>query len=515
MGLLDNPIFKHIISIGYEFETHDISKLSMTDDSFVVSNISMQGLKDRVESKKAVQLDTHSYLIDERNEYIDDPDMDGDQVNKDIMMHTTVDFGEDNFDSTLLPHCRNLPDKNKMYAFKLSRKTYPIHFTGNLKDLSLFPCSNFSGVEWIVTYYKPPSSASIILNTYADACSRITNQLDECEKKTGSFLIKHTKELVGYKYRHIYHKPNSNLYFLQINDALNSPVRRNNFTTNEITIVPQMTFCVNAVHAMQVMKEMISIRPKVETPMTQTLTKLKDEFILVYDCSTLLFPMAKTNKVLKAICLLGLILYKIVVYVNRFSVGVIKEDDYFKDDLTFSVRHSNIVLYNRLKQLLKELKLTIKEVLNLDVIERLYDKPLPVKTLTAVDKFGDPTVSFLSYFDYLEQNNTDWFDDKEIVQFSAMYKFEKDNLMIEHREFGPTIATMMIDRNIPVKSYAPKVSMLKQFNSSLISEKHVIDRTNKIFNSKSSRYTKKCKPGQLRNEKFVCTKKLKLVSKVE
>jgi len=76
-----STIFKHIISIGYEFETHDIAKISMSQDDMVNSNLSMQGLKYRIASKDAVKLDNHSYSVYDHNEYIDDPDMDGDAYN--------------------------------------------------------------------------------------------------------------------------------------------------------------------------------------------------------------------------------------------------------------------------------------------------------------------------------------------------------------------------------------------------------------------------------------------------
>jgi hypothetical protein len=212
---MQHNIFKKIISIGYEFETHDIAKLTITNDGFVVSDIDMQTL---------------NILEDnEIEEHFNDPDMDGDTVNNDILMHTTVDFAANDFDTALLPKCQPLDtNKNDMYTLKIKRNTYPIRFGEKL--LNEGKCSNFSGVEWIVTYYNPPSSSSIVLSTFTDACLRITSQLDECVKYTGSFKIKQTKELVGYKYRHIYNKPNTSLYFLQRNDGLYSSVERNYFT---------------------------------------------------------------------------------------------------------------------------------------------------------------------------------------------------------------------------------------------------------------------------------------------
>ena len=506
-----STIFKHIISIGYEFETHDIAKISMSQDDMVNSNLSMQGLKYRIASKDAVKLDNHSYSVYDHNEYIDDPDMDGDVPNNDIMMHTTVDFSPANFDSQLAPICKDSTEKNSLYAFKLGKQTYPITFPGDLGDVKEFPCSNFSGVEWIVTYYKPPSSPQIILNTYIDACTRIMEQLNEFEKKTGSFLIRDTKQLVGYKYRNIYHKPGTNFYFLQINDGINTNTSRNNFSLDSIEIVPQMTFCVNAVHAMDVMETMLTFTPSKNTHMGMNLKKLQKEFSLVYECVSLMFPETKTDDIKKAICMLSLILYKVVVYVNRFSVvGAKEEDYYFKDDLTFSVRHSNVTLYNRLIELVGD----VKERFTQPILDKLYSKSkhaLSKVVHKRNKRFGDPKYSFQSYFDYLDTGK-DWLEVNDIVKFTAMYDFKDDNLMIEHREFGPTIATMMTDRNIHVRQYFPTVKMLQTLNNALISEKKAVNLQHKIYNKSTSRYTKKCKPGEIRDAKFSCTKKNKGIS---
>lgn len=511
-----SDLFKHIISIGYEFETHDISKISMSNYEMVVSNISMQGLKNRVMSKHATKLDNNNYTIhhpDEdftHNEYIDDPDMDGDVPNNDIMMHSTVDFSHANFDSQLMPHCKDSTDKNSLYAFKLNRQTYPLTFPGLLGDINEYPCSNFSGVEWIITYYKPPSSPHIILNTYVDACSRIVEQLNSFEKKTGSFIIRDTKKVVGYTYRNIYHKPGTNFYFLQRNDGIKTNTARNTFSIQDIVIVPQMTFCVNALYAMDVMDAMLKFTPTKNTRIGMNLKKLQEEFSLVYECTSLLFPEQKTNNIKKAICMLSLILFKVVVYVNRFSVVGAKEKDYyFKDDLTFSVRHSNVTLYNRLKELVD-----IKDRFKLPIMERLYT--LSKQALTREcgkrhTRFGDPKFSLQSYFNYLDTGK-DWFEENDIVKFTAFYDFKDDNLMIEHREFGPTIATMMTDKNIHVKDYAPTLKMIQSLNTMLIDEKRAVNVQNKIYNKNTSRYTKKCKSGEVRNAKFSCTKKNKGLS---
>jgi hypothetical protein len=480
-------VFKHILSIGYEFETHDISKVSLVDDTFIVSDITNPGLKEKVKSGEANALDNHSFALP-HPEYVNDPDMDGDVPNNAIMMHTTVDFNEESAFDAQLANCEN-GNKNSLYAFKLARKTYPIHFA---EELEFNACSNFSGVEWIVTYYEPPSSPHIILNTYVDACSRIADQLHSFEQHTGKFIIRETKEVVGYPHRNLYHKPGTNLYLLQRNDGPDTNISRNTFTLDRTEIIPQMTFRVHAAKAMDVMQAMLTFTPTRPTRMGMNLKKLQEEFSRVYACATSIFPK---NKV--AACYLGLILFKVVVYVNRFSRRSEDSGYYFKDDLTFAVRHSNTVLYKRLKELV-DVNLPFD---TMDIYD--YSKAALTRVVPPTHPgFGNPKVSLRSYFDYLEKG--DWFEDQNIAKYIASFDFIDDTIVVEHREFGPTIATMMTDRNIHVRQFSPTLHMIQTLNDALVSEKQAKLFTGKILNPRTSRYTKKCRPGQIRDATFTC-----------
>jgi hypothetical protein len=508
---LSNPIFKHIISIGYEFETHDISKLTLVDDTFVNSGLNMKNLNHRVKTNKAKKIDDHYYSIQKKystkkmNEYIDDPDMDGNVPNKDIMMHTVIDTGNNDFESQLKPHCKN-KNKNSLYAFKLDDQLYPIKFSDALIDQD---CFTFSGVEWIITYYKPKTSSNIILDTYVDACYRIINQLAEFKKKTGPFLIRSTKTLIGYKYRHIYHKPGTTFYFMQKNDGRHTNTDRNTFSLDDIECVPQMTICVNSLHAMDVMDALLKVESSKNTRHVMYLKKLHAEFSLIHKCSALLIP-GKSDNAKKAVCMLSLILLKVFIYVNKVASAKLTDDDYFKDFLCFAVRHSNTILYNRLKELVQfELDPSI-----LKPLYKKYKSALTKKCDKTHEDFGDPTFSLQSYFDYLDTGK-DWFEDNYIIGFVAMFDFKDDNLMIENRIFPISVTTMMVDRNIKMGFYSPSIKFMKQFNSQLIEEKTVTNLQGKMYNPTTKRYTKKCKLGEVRNKNFTCVKKNKGISYIK
>jgi len=169
--------------------------------------------------------------------------------------------------------------------------------------------------------------------------------------------------------------------------------------------------------------------------MGMNLKKLQEEFTNIYKCVSDLTVSCKDSK--KAICYLGLILFKVVVYVNRFSLRSEDSGYYFKDDLSFAVRHSNVVLYKRLKELMD-----VSNIFKLP-LDSLYERSKAAVTKVihpTHPNFGNPKVSLRSYFDYLDRG-TDWFEDKKIAQLVASFDFKDDTLIIEHREFGPTIAT--------------------------------------------------------------------------
>lgn len=64
-------VFQHILSIGYEFETHDLSKVSLVDDRFIVSDTTNPGLKAKLLSGEATPLDNHSFTLP-HPEYVND-----------------------------------------------------------------------------------------------------------------------------------------------------------------------------------------------------------------------------------------------------------------------------------------------------------------------------------------------------------------------------------------------------------------------------------------------------------
>jgi hypothetical protein len=228
-SLKENDIFKKIISIGFEFETDELIKLSLDPikNVFYNTNMSVKILEENIDYGFA-KIVKENYVscvlnkptkeeLEELNEdeleelkanyYDSEPDKfeeyfiehqkktDG----KDIKFEITNDQSENDFTSKLDETCDKLTiKKNDMYYLKtleldedatsitsvneqIVEKRYNINF---LNEDTV--CNGFSFVEYVITYYKPLVSRNIIINQFIDACKRILYHVDDLKLKTMS-----------------------------------------------------------------------------------------------------------------------------------------------------------------------------------------------------------------------------------------------------------------------------------------------------------------------------------------
>jgi hypothetical protein len=220
----------------------------------------MKNLNHRVKTNKAKKIDDHYYsmhtMSPKFNEYIDDPDMDGNVPNKDIMMHTVIDTGNNDFESQLKPHCKN-KNKNSLYAFKIDDQLYPIKFSDALIDQD---CFTFSGVEWIITYYKPENSKNIILSNFFNSIILLKEHLSKLTTIDNSnFLyLNENNNYVKYennKINQVYVLPDTTLVYYN-NSSYDVP----NYDINkDLKIVVQMTFSCDISYAFRLMKKLLAI----------------------------------------------------------------------------------------------------------------------------------------------------------------------------------------------------------------------------------------------------------------
>lgn len=185
--LHENEIFSHILSIGFEFETHDLAKMSLQKDNILLNTDTVpRVLKTQLKENNATKLDDYNYEIfesaysnDSFVELFDIPIIEQGKINNNfnVVMNVATDISNTEFAQNLYPLCKDIKsNKNNLYTFKTQETNYKIHFSDDLIHSSR--CSDFSGVEYIVTYFNPKKNKNIIVETFFNACSLIMNHLN-------------------------------------------------------------------------------------------------------------------------------------------------------------------------------------------------------------------------------------------------------------------------------------------------------------------------------------------------
>jgi len=340
--LSSHPTFKKILSLGYEFETHDIIKFSLHDNgtSLVNAETILRTLKRKINDKQISIVDDNylelkvkfegditteeeeeenEALLDEymeafqdeaeeeyEREYAEffekgsksksrDEDMTtvreyfnekrkGDNTNN-IKFQVTNDIGDVEFAKMLKTRCKSLTiPKNDMYIFKANGgKTYDIKFTRGLPD-----CPTVSGVEYVVTYYNPKrDNSNVIVDTFIDACSRIIDHLADMKKVSGELMISKNNEKSEYEtighlktHRHMYNKEGTNLYYMDSYDDEESDewVTKRQ-TLNDVMFTMQMTFRCHAYDAIDIMKQILKQNPANARHARAFIREQKDELL--------------------------------------------------------------------------------------------------------------------------------------------------------------------------------------------------------------------------------------------
>ena len=179
---LVNPVFAKIVSIGYEIETHDFAKLTRvirTDDPTIyryvnfgqAEDIDFQHSKLEIDGETYLRRDAVSHPYPFALEFISEFDKDGESVDKNIKFEITNEY------SPRMSPLRKKSGKSKPKYIQIKDGKEYINV-----NLSNGDNDQFQGVEWIVTYKNPRQHASIIADTFSDACKFVRSELSETEK---------------------------------------------------------------------------------------------------------------------------------------------------------------------------------------------------------------------------------------------------------------------------------------------------------------------------------------------
>lgn len=394
---------------------------------------------------------------------------------------------------------------NHQYQYKRTdvAETYDIHF----EFWNPIHCGTFADVEWVVTYEKPQISENIILNTFINATRNLLRHLDEyTEKMHGHLVFKYKDDNTQINYpedRIMFYKPGSNTYYLQTHYTKRS-LKNEELTLDDVCTTSQMTFSCEAHHLFPIMKELIAEEEASISSIAEILKAKQYDLENIEECVDHLLKdynkrapknsrINKHNETVDAFKnYLGLMLYKLFMYINRYlHQDQTKVQSYLKDSLTFNSRHSNYLLYQAMKECLVELfpELLIeypeKEDQNwifADIIQMLvvneevllmyftvkwaplrdgvFD-PSNVLEKTSPD-YGNPAVSLMSHFHFFEDpvdDDTnrdaknriityDWLEYSGIDKYSTkmdikMHGSKKNKVLVEFRGFQRALLPYM------------------------------------------------------------------------
>uniref|UniRef100_A0A6C0B216 Uncharacterized protein n=1 Tax=viral metagenome TaxID=1070528 RepID=A0A6C0B216_9ZZZZ len=321
--LFSDAAFKKILSLGYEFETSDLAKMSLHDNkrTLVNSDLSLRLLKEKIQ-RGSIKVVDGNYLhvripIAKKGQVIetvlteeDDEDtleflrqmqeeepeeyekemqakrekqaqalieMENDSYleyfnenrktdNPDVIkFQITNDLGDTMFGEMLKAHCKELTiPKNDMFLFKTNKdKIYKIKFSEDIAKNEY--CESFSGVEFVVTYYNPKKdNANIVLDTFVDACSRIVDHFGDLKTIKGTLMSNDNQKTHYVPIGAIGNERNlyrkPNTNLFYMDTYDDENVRRlKNYGDAEF--IPQMTFRCKAADAIDIMKEILRDSP--------------------------------------------------------------------------------------------------------------------------------------------------------------------------------------------------------------------------------------------------------------
>ena len=308
-GDIQHPIFKKILSIGFELESSNLSKFTLlenTDNVLINTDTAGQDLGrlyKQLEKKNVGGTSTKtksntsigSTSSEESDDYqrrqeiftVDayttkslkggvlkkDPhcsmlvanDMAVTTTTKylkkmckpreDDVIQDALEFEEDDLDEDARQEIGDAAAqefKNQLYTFETDAgKKYRLAFAmANKKD-----CGMFSKVEWIFTYYQPHHSGNIILDAFANVARNLAHHLQKLTSETGqlvmNFSSKNRHVVPSPVKRNLFHLPGTNLHYLQMH-FYDKPE-----TLDDVCIVPQMTFSCQVADLLPVTKALI------------------------------------------------------------------------------------------------------------------------------------------------------------------------------------------------------------------------------------------------------------------
>ena len=504
--------FQHILSIGYEFETGSLAKLTKTDvapvdedketpENVLFNSDTARKDIDEFKSKDFEYDEEDENMIYRLEEIVELPAKNSKGlIDKNILFYLTNDIAPTAMVNKLDAECspyNGVIKKNDMYTFEASGgEVFNIQFLFHAER----ECSIFSDVEWLFTYLKPKKTGNVVIQTFSNMVQNLKEHLSDLEEIKGKFVLTMNGERVVINRpdeRILYHKPNTNLYYLQTHYFKKEKHTKKPVGLNEICGTIQMTFSCDVLHTFSIMRSLLTDSKQSIESISAIFKRNKNVILDVQKCLTeLMKPFHKklkttyeletnsTNDTLlkKFAYYGGLILFKLFLYYNKYLTTDKSKRKYFKNTLFFNVRHSNYVLYQNMKKKLSTLlkmnedeptvaKLIQDFFVQKDILLPYFKDSVDDKGTSVLRKgafnldnkleiksssYGNPAYSLVSYFQFFENPTTldneamddtiihyDWLEYKNIDAFSAKMDLVNDVVLIECRFFPRLLSSYL------------------------------------------------------------------------
>lgn len=462
-GLLKTNSVSKIKSIGFEFETSWFAKLSeyngvlfnsgSNSNSISAVNKLFQG--DIEEHEAAEQLYNIEY---QQEEYFEE------NIDSNTVFHITNDYSNGETIRKLKKICDATLDSKDIYEFQavggstsLDNTVFPIQLIQSKANTN---CYEFSFVEWLYTKYAPNRSSNLIIQSFMEMMQYLINHLDSLVPMEGELKMKiSNKKKTKFNYitidepqkRLLYHKPNTNLYYLQLHSDNQQK------TIDDICGKAQMTFGCD-------IKDAISIMKNISDGI------LKERIIEIEKVSKKIMHKASINST-NAINYLTLILYRVYIYLEYRKA----QSKYMKNLMAFNCRHSNYILFDELVNSINIIDNSISIggisstaltegsakgsangrhslidiIMQPDILSDIFDTSILTRVIDQDnDHYGNPGYSLRSYFEYIISEEEDWL--LHIDSTTKRQLVYNNIVLIEYRLFQHYLSNHL-------KTYYPKV----------------------------------------------------------
>ena len=475
---------RHILSIGYEIESANLMKLTKTetDNPNEIVLFNSDTTSNNISEFKKFETnidDIDEDIIIRLEEMIEDVVLDDSgNVDTNSVFNITNDISLYAFSKKLKKTCHysesdsqdddHTDEKNQMYLFRDTEDNeYNIHFLFDSKSNN--ECYKQTNVEWIFTYFKPRRSQNVIVDTFVNVIKNLLRHVSDLEQINGKFIMKYNdendveQELIIDKpeNRVLYHKPDTNLYYLQTQVTNMDYVFDNNCSKI------QMTFSTKAENILTVIETILRDELNSVASINEILSVRLDNLLNVKSCveelfnrynsseSTYAFPAENKNvEIVKNYIIL--FLFKIKQY-YYFIKGSYKTK-YLKNFLFINSRHGNYAFYVALKLKIRKL-FKITEIDAIEIIKKLILQPTILTKMVDSDvtlrrgvfsptnlldkthaHYGDPIYSLASYFQFFEdpvdtKMSNDWLVYKQIDNNTTTMELKNDVVLVELRNF--------------------------------------------------------------------------------